>query len=393
MAQIDCGLQHFALRREPEAVIDQFRIARHQLIFEVRSATVERDRFDGAVGRQQDRAARRFVDAARLHADEAVFHEVETTDAVIAAIFIELGKKCRWRKTLAIDRNGIALFKADLDDRCLVGSGFRRNGAHMHIFRRFQCRIFQNLALGRGMQQVGVDGERRFALLILGNRDLVLFGEFEQMRAALERPVAPWSDDLDVRVQRISGKLEAHLIVALAGCAMRNGVGAGLLGNLDEMLGNQRTGNRRAEQINAFIDGIGAEHRENEIAHEFFAYVLNEDFLDAQHFRFLACRFKFFALAEIRGESHNFRAEFRLKPFQDDRGVETARIGEHDFLNVFPLAHSQLPIRWMPHCPLKRASAGLGNGMLLSFYQLLGDVQAGWLRLIEKTGESSSGEI
>ncbi len=78
------------------------------------------------------------------------------------------------------------------------------------------------------MQQVGVDGERRFALLVFRNRDLVLFSEFEQMRAALERPVAPWGDDLDVRVQRIGRKLETNPVVALAGRAVRDCVGAGL---------------------------------------------------------------------------------------------------------------------------------------------------------------------
>ncbi len=171
----------------------------------------------------------------------------------------------------------------------------------------------------------------------------MLFSKFEQMRAALERPVAPWGDDFDVRVQRIGRKLEANLVVALAGRAVRDGVGAGLFGDFDQVLGDQRAGNRGAEQIDAFIDGIGAEHRENEIAHEFFAHVLDEDFLDAQHFRFLAGWLKFFALTEIGSEGHNFRAEFCLKPLQDDRGVEAARIGENDFLNVFPLAHNKLP--------------------------------------------------
>ncbi|EXU82302.1 hypothetical protein AX23_14365 [Brucella melitensis 548] len=101
------------------------------------------------------------------------------------------------------------------------------------------------------MQQVGIDGERCFALFVLGNRNLVLFGKFEKLRAALERPVAPWSDDLDVRVQRIGRKLEANLVVALAGRAMGDGVGAGFFGDVDQMLGDQWAGNRCAEQIDA----------------------------------------------------------------------------------------------------------------------------------------------
>ncbi len=205
----------------------------------------------------------------------------------------------------------------------------------MHIFGGFDGRIFQNLALGRGVQQVGVDGERRFALLVLGNRDLMLLGEFEQVRTALERPVAPGGDDLDVGVQRIGRKLETDLVVALAGGAMRDGVGAGPGGDLDEVLGDQRAGDRRAEQVDAFIDSIGTEHREDEIAHEFLAHVLDEDLLDAEHLGLLARRLQLFALAEVGRERHDFRVEFGLKPLQDDRGIEAAGIGQHDFLYVF----------------------------------------------------------
>src|SRR3546814_19177937 len=83
------------------------------------------------------------------------------------------------------------------------------------------------------------------------------------MGAALERPVAPRRDNLDVGVQRVSRKLEADLIIALAGCPMRDRVGAGLGGDVDQVLGDQRAGDRGAEQVDAFIDGIGAEHRKD----------------------------------------------------------------------------------------------------------------------------------
>jgi hypothetical protein len=48
------------------------------------------------------------------------------------------------------------------------------------------------------VQQVGVDRERRLAALVLGDRDLVLLGEFDQVGARLEVPLAPRRDDLDV---------------------------------------------------------------------------------------------------------------------------------------------------------------------------------------------------
>ena len=163
--------------------------------------------------------------------------------------------------------------------------------------------------------------------------------QIQEVGARLERPVAPRRDDLDVGVERIGGKLEADLVVALAGGAVGDRVGAGFPGDLDQMLGDQRPGDRGAEQIGALIDGVGAEHREDEIADELLAHIHDADVLDAEHLGLLARRLQFAALAEIGGEGHDFRAEFGLQPFQDDGGVETAGIGEHDLLHVFPLRH------------------------------------------------------
>ena len=164
------------------------------------------------------------------------------------------------------------------------------------------------------------------------------FGEVDQVGAALEFPFAPGGDDLDVGVQRIGREFEAHLVIALAGGAMGDGIGAGLRGDLDQALGDQRPGDGGAEQIDAFIEGIGAEHREDEIADEFLAQVLDIDFLDAQQLGLLAGRLQLATLAQIGGEGHDLGAIFGLQPFQDDRGVETARIGEDDFLD-FLLGH------------------------------------------------------
>ena len=80
------------------------------------------------------------------------------------------------------------------------------------------------------MQQVGINAEWRLAALVLGDRDLVLLGEIQQFRAAGQIPFAPGGDDLDVGVQRIGGQLEPDLIVALAGGAMADGIGAGFGG-------------------------------------------------------------------------------------------------------------------------------------------------------------------
>src|SRR5262249_45152573 len=46
---VDRSLQHLALGREPEPVVDQLGVFRHQLVFEMRGAAVERDLLDAAM--------------------------------------------------------------------------------------------------------------------------------------------------------------------------------------------------------------------------------------------------------------------------------------------------------------------------------------------------------
>src|SRR3546814_3749636 len=104
LAMIDRRLKHLALRREPEAVVDQFRITRHQFVLEVRRAAIQRQLLDPAMRREQNGAARRFIHAARLHADEAILDQIESSDGVPLAITVQcfqqrseelrVGKEC-----------------------------------------------------------------------------------------------------------------------------------------------------------------------------------------------------------------------------------------------------------------------------------------------------------
>ena len=117
---------------------------------------------------------------------------------------------------------------------------------------------------------------------------------------------------------------------------MADGIGAGFVDDLDQALGDQRPRDRGAEQVFALIHGVGAEHRENEVAHEFLAQVVDVDLfgLDAELQRLGARRLEFLALTEVGGESYHLALVGVLQPFQDDRGVEAAGIGEYYFLDV-----------------------------------------------------------
>ena len=66
-------LQGTAFGGKPEAIIDQFRIARDQRIAHMHDFPVHADTLDSAVGIMQNSSARCFINATRLHPDEAVF--------------------------------------------------------------------------------------------------------------------------------------------------------------------------------------------------------------------------------------------------------------------------------------------------------------------------------
>ena len=334
LAVVDGGLQHLALRGKPVAEIDQLGVARREFILQMRGAAIQRDALDAAMRGQQHRAARRLIDAARLHADIAPLDQIEPPHAVAPADGVQRRQHRRRAERLAVQRHRVALVESDLDELGRVRRILGRDGALIDDVGGLLRRILQHLALAGGVQQVGVHAERRLAALVGGHRHLMRLRPFDQPRARGQIPLPPRRDHLDVGLQRIGGKLEAHLIVALAGGAMGHGVGAGLARDLDQMLRDQRPRDGGAEQIQPLIDRVGAKHRKHEVAHELLAHVAHEDVfgLHPQQFGLGARGRQLLALAEVGGEGHHLAAIGDLKPLQDDRGVETAGIGEDDLL-------------------------------------------------------------
>ncbi len=166
------------------------------------------------------------------------------------------------------------------------------------------------------------------------DRDFVLGRVVHQLLAREQVPFAPRSDDLYARLERIGAELETNLVVALAGRAVGNGIGTGLVGDLDQTLGDQRTGNGGTEQVLTFVNGIGAEHREDEVAYELFAQVVDVDFLDAHGLGLGTRWLDFLALSEVGGEGHHFAVIGVLQPLEDHRGVQATGIRQDYLLYV-----------------------------------------------------------
>ena len=76
-------------RREPEAVVDQVGVAQSNVLLVVFDFAVKSKCFELAVSLDDERAAGCFVTATGLYADEAVFNQVNATDGVAGADFVE----------------------------------------------------------------------------------------------------------------------------------------------------------------------------------------------------------------------------------------------------------------------------------------------------------------
>ena len=80
-----------------------------------------------------------------------------------------------------------------------------------------------------------------------------------------------------------------------------------------------------------FVDGAGAESRPDEVADEFFAEILDGRGRRARGERFFVRGLEIFLLADVADHGDDFAAIIFLEPGNDDAGIETAGIGEHDF--------------------------------------------------------------
>ena len=229
----------------------------------------------------------------------------------------------------------------DLDFRNGVRRVHGGDGALMNEIRGLFRRIFEHFPLRRGMQQVRIHGKRGLAHLVLRHLDLVGLGELDQVGAGAEIPFAPRGYDLDVRIERVGGELEADLVVALARRPVRDGVRTGFVSDFNESLGNERPRDRGPEQVDPFVDGVRAEHREHEVGDEFLFEIIYVDLPDAQVFRLAPRRFQLLALTKVGGEGHDLRLVLGLQPFQYDGGIEPARIGEHDLVHVLLVHHTR----------------------------------------------------
>ena len=236
---------------------------------------VKGQRLDLTMGLHQDGAARSLVDPAALHSNKAVFDQINAADAVFTAEFVQSLHHTARGEFLAVDRDGVAAFELDFNVFSLIRGILGRHGEFEHRLVGRSSGIEPGILEDPGfigyMQKIAI---HRVRLLQRGlNRDFVFGAVGDHLGATGEQVTVflhfPRSDDLEIRSERHVGELKTALVVTLSGRAMRHRIGLFLAGYVDLGLGDQWTGDGRAEEILAFINRVGPDHRENVVACEF----------------------------------------------------------------------------------------------------------------------------
>ena len=338
------GGDGFPQRSVPLAEIDKLGVFQGHLLFVMLGLPIQANGLQYLMGAVEDAAAGSLVDAAGLHAHQTVLHQVGQADAIAAADEVQLFHQLHRAQGLAVDGNGHALGEFYGDVFRFVRRLRGRNGELQEavlIVLRLVDRVFQIQTFMGQVPHVLVFG-------IIGlagdlQRHVVSFGVVDLFVAGFDVPFPPGRDDLHIRGKTADGHLKTHLVVALAGAAVANGLGPFLAGDLHQLFGDQRTGQSGAQQIILFVGGVALHGGEDKIRDEFLFQVgyvkLGRSGLDG----FFAQTVQLVFLAYVGGDGDDLRIVIVfLQPGDDDGRIQAAGISEDDFFDLF-FFHSLQP--------------------------------------------------
>ena len=131
----------------------------------------------------------------------------------------------------------------------------------------------------------------------------------------------------------MSRDVEADLVVALAGAAVGDGVGAFLVGDLDQKLGDHRPGHGGGQRVDALVERAGLDVRPAEVAHETLPAVDDVGPAGAGADGPAIDVLLEHAAAEVDGEGDDLDVVLLAQPGDGDRGVESTGISEHHLVH------------------------------------------------------------
>ena len=304
---------------------------------------VDGDHLQQLVGLVEDGAAGSLIHAPVLHAHQPVLHDVQQADAVVAAQLVQLADDVAGLHLLPVHGHGHALLKVDGHVGGLVG-GLEGADAHLQeaglLILGLVGRVLQIQALVAQVPDVLVLGVVGLPADLQGH--VVGLGVVDLLVPALDVPLSPGGDDGHVRGEPLDGQLEPHLVVALAGAAVGDGVGALRLGDLHQLLGDDGPGKGGAQQV-LLIGGAHLQRGDDDVVHHLVGQVRDVQLAGAGLDGLLLQALQLVVLAHVAGHGDDLRVVVvLLQPGDDDGRIQAAGIGQHDLLDVL-LIHSLVP--------------------------------------------------
>mmetsp|Transcript_6115 Transcript_6115/g.10567 ORF Transcript_6115/g.10567 Transcript_6115/m.10567 type:complete len:280 (-) Transcript_6115:39-878(-) len=228
-----------------------------------------------------------------------------------------------------LDTNWVSIFEGDLDVLGFVRGILWINADVEHFWRGYGSRVLQDSRLVTAMQHVLVHAPRCFGSAWDGDAS---FGSVRhQVGAALEAIVefgiSPRSYNFDIWLKRVVCELKANLIVSFASGSVSNIPAVLFVANFDLLLGDARSGNRGAEEIPTFVNGVRFDCRKNKICNELLLHVLYINSASSNGKSLFPCSLKVFLLAEVCNHAHNVEILLQ-KPFENARGIKASAVGE-----------------------------------------------------------------
>ncbi|MPM87306.1 hypothetical protein SDC9_134402 [bioreactor metagenome] len=148
---------------------------------------------------------------------------------------------------------------------------------------------------------------------------------------AREAPVADRREDFDLRIQRVAGYLDAHLVLSFAGAAVGDGDRALFLCAPYERLGDHRAREGRIERIDPLVYGVGLKRRPYEGVDEGLAEVHQVSFGSASRVGFRFYLLKVVGLlADVHRQRDNLIALI-VEPGDRHRCVKPAAVSQYYF--------------------------------------------------------------
>ncbi len=192
------------------------------------------------------------------------------------------------------------------------GGGRRGDGQREGFLGRRCPRVLEHAGLDRAAEQVVVDREGRLGLRL--DRDAAL-GGVDELLVARPGPVAERGDDRHAGVGRLERELEAHLIVALAGAAVDDRVGAEVAGDRTDRLADHGPREGRHERVLALVERVREQRLGDLVARELILAVEHDHVVGAGGVAARDGRLEVAVLADVDEHGdHLFVAVVLLEP-------------------------------------------------------------------------------